>query len=193
MTRPRTFDEATVLDAAIACFWRRGYSATSVRDLGDEMGLGSASLYNAFSDKRTLFAKALERYLDRTMRERIRRLETTMAPKEAIKAFIAEILERSVGDPQQRGCMLVNAAAEVAPLDPGLGGRIAADLGEIEAFFRRAIQRAKQDGSVPKARNPTDLAALLFGVVMAMRVLARVKPDRRLLRRIARPALALLD
>ena len=193
MTRPRAFDEPTVLDAAIACFWRHGYGATSIRDLGDEMGLGSASLYNAFSDKRTLFAKALERYLDRTMRERISRLETTMKPKQAVKAFIAEIIARSVGDPQHRGCMLVNAAAELAPLDPALGRRIAGDLDEIRLFFRRAIARAQADGSVPKERSAADLAALLMGVVMGIRVLARANPDRTLLKRIARPALALLD
>jgi len=38
MARPRTFD------VAVECFWGHDYGATSVRDLGDEMGLGSASL-----------------------------------------------------------------------------------------------------------------------------------------------------
>jgi hypothetical protein len=43
------------LDAAIACFWHRGYEATSVRDLADSMGISGPSLYNAFGDKRALF------------------------------------------------------------------------------------------------------------------------------------------
>jgi TetR/AcrR family transcriptional repressor of nem operon len=50
MARPREFDVAAVLDAAIARFWRRGYGATSVRDLADEMNIAGASLYNAFGD-----------------------------------------------------------------------------------------------------------------------------------------------
>ena len=74
MARPRAFQEDEVLDSAIECFWRRGLEATSVRDLAEHMGLNGPSLYNAFGDKRTLFARALERYATRTMRERIARL-----------------------------------------------------------------------------------------------------------------------
>ena len=54
MARPREFDEATVLEAAMHCFWAQGYEATSVRDLAAQMGITGASLYNAFGDKRSL-------------------------------------------------------------------------------------------------------------------------------------------
>ena len=193
MARPRTFDEADALDAAIICFWRHGYGATSVRDLGDEMGLGSASLYNAFLDKRTLFLRALDRYLDGTMRERIARLERSLPPKEAVKAFIGEIVERSVNDPEQRGCMLINAAAEFGARDPDLGREIAARLDELQGFFRRMIARARLDGSIPRERDPAELSRLMLGVVVAIRVLARARPERSLLKGVAKPALALLD
>src|ERR1700684_1120320 len=91
MPRPRKFDEATALDAAIECFWRRGYEATSLRDLTAAMGLSAPSLYNAFGDKEELFALALERYLDSNTRGRLRRLEEMFAPKRAIERFFAEI------------------------------------------------------------------------------------------------------
>ncbi len=193
MARPRTFDEVVALDAAIDCFWRHGYGATSVRDLGDEMGLGSASLYNAFSDKRSLFLRALDRYLDGTMRERIARLERSLSPKEAVKAFIGEIIDRSVKDPERRGCMLINAAAEFCARDPEFGREIAARLEELQGFFRRMITAARADGSVPRERDPAELARLMLGVVVAIRVLARTRPERALLKGIAKPALALLD
>jgi len=193
MARPRAFDEAAALDAAIDCFWRRGYGATSVRDLGDEMGIGSASLYNAFLDKRTLFLRALDRYLDGTMRERIARLERTMPPKEAVKAFIGEIVEHSLNDPERRGCMLVNAATEIAPHDAEFGREIASRLEELQGFFRRMIAKARAEGTVPSDREPVELARLLLGIVLGIRVLARAKPDRALLKGIVRPALALLD
>ena len=80
----------------MGCFWAAGYAATSVRDLGDAMGLGAASLYNAFGDKRTLFTQCLDRYLDANMRARITRVEKTLPPRQAIATFLTEIVERSL-------------------------------------------------------------------------------------------------
>ena len=50
MPRPREFDEPTVLEAAMRWFWNRGFKQTSMRDLAGEIGITSASLYNAFGD-----------------------------------------------------------------------------------------------------------------------------------------------
>lgn len=98
MARPRGFDEDAVLSAATDCFWQHGYAAISVRDLGAAMGLGAPSLYNAFGDKRTLFARCLDRYLDANMRERIRRLEASLPPRAAITTFLDEIVARSLAN-----------------------------------------------------------------------------------------------
>jgi TetR/AcrR family transcriptional regulator, transcriptional repressor for nem operon len=193
MARPREFDEAAALDAAVDCFWHEGYEATSVRDLAARMGITGASLYNAFGDKRSLFRRALQRYAERSTCERIARLESTLPPKEAVRAFLREIIERSLDDGDRRGCLLVNSALEIAPHDPELGAEVAARLAEIEAFFSRALTAAQADGSVPPGREPVDLARLLLGITLGLRVLARSNPNRELLEGVARPALALLD
>ena len=118
MPRPREFEEQAVLAAAMQQFWRYGYEATSIRDLAENMGITGASLYNAFGDKRSLYRRALDQYLDETFRERIGRFEENLPPREALDAFFKEIVERSCNDKLRRGCMLVNSALEVAPHDP---------------------------------------------------------------------------
>lgn len=190
MARPRSFDEDSVLSAATDCFWQHGYAASSVRDLGAAMGLGAPSLYNAFGDKRTLFARCLDRYLDENMRERIGRLEASLPPSAAITAFLDEIVARSLVDP--RGCLLVNSALEVAPHDAEIGAVVAARLGELEAFFRRCVSAGQRDGSIAALYPPADLARLLLTTVIGLRVLARARSEPELLRGAARQALALL-
>ena len=192
MARPREFDEAAVLDAAMDCFWQNGYEATSVRDLAAHMGITGASLYNAFGDKHALFRQVVRRYAERSMRERISRLESALPTKGAVRAFLGEIVERSTGG-DRRGCLLVNTALEAAPDDPELRQEVAARLAEIEAFFRRSVTAAQRDGSIPPGRTPEDLARLMLGVTLGLRVLARSTPERELLEGVARPALALLD
>jgi TetR/AcrR family transcriptional repressor of nem operon len=193
MGRLKAFDQDQVLDRAVDCFWLRGYEATSVRDLADRMGIGGASLYNAYGDKRALFITALARYADRSMRGRIERLEKGGRPKEAIRAFLAEIIDRSLEDPDRKGCMLVNSALDVAPHDAAIGRVVADYLGELRAFFRRNLLAARAAGRVPRQADPDELASHLLGVVLGIRVLARTHADRAQLEAIARPALRLLD
>jgi TetR/AcrR family transcriptional repressor of nem operon len=193
MARPRTFDEAEALDAAVDCFWRRGLEAASIRDLAAGMGVNCPSLYNAFGDKRALFALALERYAVCFLRERIQRLEAEPSPKAAIRLFLEEVIERSLTDTEQRGCLIVNSALDVAHDDAELRTAVTAYFAEIEGFFRRRLECAQAAGEIPASLSPQDMARLLFGVLLGIRVAARIRPERVLLEGLARPALALLD
>jgi TetR/AcrR family transcriptional repressor of nem operon len=193
MGRLRAFDEDKAIDAAVDCFWSRGYEASSVRDLAERMGIGGASLYNAFGDKRSLFATALERYANRSLRERIDRMERLGRPKEAIAAFFAEIITRSLADRDRKGCLLVNSALDVAPHDADIGKVVAGYLDELRAFFQRNIVRAQAVGQVSRALDAEEVSSHLLGVLLGMRVLARTRPDRASLDSVVRPALRLLD
>ncbi|MBK6426479.1 MAG: helix-turn-helix transcriptional regulator [Blastocatellia bacterium] len=61
MGRPKSFELDDVLDRAIEAFWCKGYEATSIQDLVDEMGINRGSLYATFGDKHALFLAAIER------------------------------------------------------------------------------------------------------------------------------------
>ncbi len=193
MARLKAFDEDRALDAAVDCFWLRGYEATSVRDLAGAMGIGGTSLYNAYGDKRALFSRSLERYAQRSMRERIARMEAGHRPKEAILAFIAEIIDRSLKDPDRKGCLLVNSALDVAPHDAEIGKVVAGYLDELRAFFRRNIEAARKAGQVPRQIEAEEISGHLLGVLLGIRVLARTGARRKLLEAVARPALDLLE
>lgn len=192
MARPREFDEEAVLDAAVHCFWSRGYEATSVRDLIESTGLTGASIYNAFGDKRTFYRKALAHYVQESIADRIRRCEG-MAPRAAIGAFFAEILNRSLSDPDHKGCMLVNAALEVAPHDAEFREDVASVLTQLQAFFLRCVAAGQADGTITTSLTAEDLARHLLGVLMGVRVLARVRPERAMLEGVIGGAFALLD
>ncbi len=62
MGRPLKFDSAEILEKAMNVFWRRGYTATSIQDLLDEMGINRFTLYAEFGGKQSLFAAVLDHY-----------------------------------------------------------------------------------------------------------------------------------
>ena len=191
MARPREFDEMEVLEAAMHCFWARGFEQTSVRDLAEQMGITGASLYNAYGDKRSLYRQALVHYIEKTVHERVARLEK-LPPALAIRTFFDEIIERSVDDEQRRGCMLVNAALELAPYDAEFRQLVVEETTFIETFFRRCVAAGQQGGSINATRSPDELGKLLLSVLLGIRVLARSRPEREVLEGAANAAVALL-
>ena len=192
MPRPREFEEEAVLDAAVECFWRRGLEATSVRDLSKATGLSQPSLYNAFGDKRRLFARSLERYAAQSMRARMARIEESHAPADAIRVFFGELIARSLADSDRRGCLIVNSAIEVAPHDAAMRRTVGAYLAEIESFFLCCLQRARDEGVLAPGQDVHDLARHFLGLLLGLRVAARARPQREFLEGMVRPALALL-
>jgi len=187
MARPREFDETTVLEAAMNCFWAQGFEQTSVRDLAEWMGITGASLYNAFGDKRSLYRRAFVYYLAQTVHDRVARLEK-LPPALAIRTFFHEIIERSVDDERRRR----QHTLELAPYDPEFRNLVAEEMVFIEAFFRRCIDAGQKDGSIADARPADELAKLLLSVLLGIRVLARTRPQREVLEGAGNGVLALL-
>ncbi len=186
MVRPRQFDEDAALTAAMDCFWQDGFGATSIRDLSARTGLTLASLYNAFGDKRQLFAKVLNLYIDRNIIGHLSTFETRYPPREAIMEFLDDVVERSLSDRDHRGCLLVNSALDVAPHDGELGAAVARGLRVLEDFFRRTVAEGQRGETISSSQPADDLARLLLGTLLALRVLARSRPERELLAGILR-------
>ncbi|SCB43740.1 transcriptional regulator, TetR family [Rhizobium lusitanum] len=192
MARPREFDENKVLQLAVEQFWERGYEATSIRDLAQAMGLTTASIYNAFGDKRAVYRRALDFYVEQSFGDRVGRFEKRL-PRDAIQAFFHEIIDRSLSDTKRKGCMLVNSALEVAPHDEEFQRVVSGVLSQVEAFFRRCIEAGQNDGSIDRRQSATDMAGTLLGTLLGIRVLARTRPEKNLLEGLIRPVFAMLE
>jgi TetR/AcrR family transcriptional repressor of nem operon len=190
MPRTRTLDNAVVLDRALDVFWRRGYAGTSMRDLSKATGLGAAALYHRFTDKDGLFVEALRRYAEDGLNERLTRLSALPDPIDAISAFLNELVEMSLADPDRRGCLLVNTALDGAPMSNAARDLVRARLRDLENFFRDQLRGMVAADPTARDIDPDRMAETLFATVLAIRVLARLDPDRDRLRRLAETALA---
>lgn len=182
-----------MLDAASEMFWARGYEATSTRDLSEATGLTPASMYNAFGDKRGLFLKAMDHYLNSTLRDRVARNEARSTAGAALTGFFTESIDRALSDMHQRGCLLVNTALQATPDDPEMTGFVAHEMRQIENFFRRVIAAGQKSDEFPKKQSPDELAAHFLALLMGLRVLSRVRPEAKLFNNLMRPAFAQID
>lgn len=61
MGRPRKFNEREVLAGAITLFGTNGFTAVSVDDVVNQLGLNRSSFYNLYGSKHGLFRAAAEK------------------------------------------------------------------------------------------------------------------------------------
>ncbi len=64
MAKPAKFDRQKVIDKATNLYWKKGFHATSMRNLQTEIDMRPGSIYAAFGSKDGLFKEALRNYAD---------------------------------------------------------------------------------------------------------------------------------
>lgn len=190
MPRAKEFEPQEALDAAMELFWRKGYGATSMRDLLDAMRIGRGSFYDTFSDKHALFLAALDRF------EEVRTTWVVEALEGSGLDGVEEVFRRTVEGlvrfEPRRGCLLANTAVELAPHDPEVAERISGYIRRTEEAFGGALIRAQGSGEIVPERDTGVLARFLVGSLHGLRVLARAGAERETLEDVACVALEAL-
>ncbi|MDQ0317243.1 TetR/AcrR family transcriptional regulator [Amorphus orientalis] len=155
--RPREYDEAAALSAALQVFWTRGYEATTLDDLTGAMGLSRSSFYSAFGSKEQVFLAALSAYSEDALSALS---EIAHRPEgEPVDAMLA-----ALADPQggPRGCLLVNCITELAPHNDRVAAIGRRHIDRIEQLFAEALSPSDPAAAIDRARA---LAALAIGTV----------------------------
>lgn len=181
MARTKEFKPEEALEAAMELFWRRGYEATSMRDLLEGMGIGRGSFYDTFGDKRALFLAALDRFEESRTSWAIEVLEESPSPLAGIEEVFGRTIENLVGYEPRRGCLLANSAVELAPHDPEVAARISGYVRRTEDAFESALERAHTRKEIPKKSDPRVLAHFLVTNLHGLRVMARAGADKETL------------
>ena len=169
--RPREFAEDVALDAAMHVFWEKGYEGASLDDLTAAMGINRSSLYATFGDKESLFRRVMDRYREgpmRFMREALD-LPSARAVIEGLLRGTADFLACPAHPP---GCLSLQGG-----LTCGSGmERVKESMVEWRKMgavtLQKRMQRAKQEGDLPRDTDPKDLARYVLVVMNGLAVQA---------------------
>ncbi|MBA3468061.1 MAG: TetR/AcrR family transcriptional regulator [Herpetosiphonaceae bacterium] len=192
MARPREFNRDAVLDKAMNLFWKQGYEATSVHELGEHLGLNPGSLYNTFKDKHSLFLEALERYIQTQGQQSCQILDSGSG-KAVLRQFFMQLLEYSRNDVDCKGCLMVNSTAELAAHDPEVRIKVAAGRTALQQAFQGAIKRGQDSGEINRRHDAHLLAEFLLNSLYGLQISTKMKTDHATLMQIVDITLRVLD
>src|ERR1041384_4268878 len=114
--RPRAYDPQVAIARAAEKFWEAGYAGTSLDDLVAATGMNRPSLYAAFGDKRAIYLKTLDYYMEEGQVLARAALAGDPSLREFLARFYGKALDLYFGD-GPRGCYTVGTAAVAAVAD----------------------------------------------------------------------------
>ncbi|MCB2409161.1 TetR/AcrR family transcriptional regulator [Hymenobacter lucidus] len=195
MARPAKYDRETMLQRALDLFWTKGYEATSVQNLLTGLDIHRGTLYDSFGDKHTLYLEVLAYYEDKVGKPLLALLWQPGSKKVAIEQLFATLVRNFGQDTGRRGCLVTNAAMELALSDAEVAARVGFNQQRFADGFLQALQQAVADGDLAP-RTPEQLQTLalfLLTTLQGLRVLARTHTHFAELQQVANLALAALD
>ncbi|WP_214073588.1 TetR/AcrR family transcriptional regulator [Mucilaginibacter sp. dw_454] len=193
MARTKDFDEDEVLAKAIQLFWYKGYNGTSMQDLVDGLGISRSSLYDTYTDKHTLYMKALESYRKQGYAKIQEIIDDATPAKETIRRLLEFTTDEMLGDSQQKGCFMVNAEVEVALHDQEVNDVVCKNDQQLEESFYQLIKKGKDNGEISNPMDARALARFIFNTVKGIQVTAKSTLDRAMFDNIIKITVSVLD
>tara|TARA_R110002072_G_scaffold15924_3_gene63256 strand:+ start:813 stop:1427 length:615 start_codon:yes stop_codon:yes gene_type:complete len=170
MPRTANYDRDAALDAAMAVFWRKGYHATSLKDLESALEMKPGSIYAAFESKENLYLLALERYFETSRRAFRAQMAKAATPLAGLAAQFRNYAELAQEDPSRRACMLMKTVIDTASTDPKITEVSQRYLDRMCAEFAEGFEAARIAGELPDDADPMRLARRYQANVSALRV-----------------------
>ncbi len=175
--RLKEFDPDQALDAAMQLFWQKGFEATSMQDLVDQMGINRYSLYDTFGDKHQLFIQCCEKYQANMETMKVELFDQADSGLQAIQNFFNIIAQRITTKEGCCGCLMTNAAVEKALDDEIIAECTRKAFEGMEKTFHKALQRAQKEGEISQDKNTKDLASYLVCLLQGITVMGKTFPQ----------------
>lgn len=190
MARKLEFDRDDAVSVAADTFWEKGYAATSLDDLTERLGIGRASLYNTFGDKRNLLIEALSVYFVNGRDVLRDALADGRSGKEALAAFV--LGRASCAGKMSKGCLAVNVGVELNGADAQIQETIVTNLERVEDTVLALIKRGQLDGSIRDTINAADAARAMTALIIGIHSMKRIGMAPEFIMGAAQAQLAML-
>ncbi|WP_375755228.1 TetR/AcrR family transcriptional regulator [Corallococcus exercitus] len=172
MARTKEFDRDEAVRRAMQVFWEQGYEATSTDDLLRAMGIGRQSMYDTFGDKHGLYLEALRAYQAEYSANLMECLRSHPSPLGAIREYLLSI-PNGTQRARARGCLSVNATAELAHTDADVATLIKSGGAVGHGALERVVKEAQRKGELSPKLDPRVAASFLLAAIGGLRLSAK--------------------
>ena len=190
MGRAKHFNENLVTKKALLVFIKKGYEATSLKDLEKATGLKPGSFYHSFGNKQSMFLRVINYYIEEVVIARINTYLSSEQPIQGIKSLFTSTFESPAR--ARCGCLLVNTAVEVGIGNAKIHKRIMYGFHLFEEAFTKQIEKARQLGLLKTKQKTSSLVKQLLLSYQGILVMVKITRDKQTLKKVTDDALSII-
>ena len=173
MPKVKQFNKEKVLEVASSIFHQKGYNGTSIDEILKATGLSRSSLYDSFKDKHSLYLLSLEFYknTERNAYETVNQKKLNGFQK--IELLFKEVVNHLINHPDDNGCLMVNAAAEMSKCCEKTAQVICNNKDDVQELFATWLNDAQTEKVIKLAKPAKSYSPFLFNALCGLKVLSQ--------------------
>ena len=173
MPKVKQFNKEKVLEVASTIFHQKGYNGTSIDEILKATGLSRSSLYDSFKDKHNLYLQSLEFYknAEKDGYENVNQKKLNGLQK--IEFLFKEAINHLISHPDDNGCLMVNAAAEMSKQCQKTAQVICNNKENMQELFTTWLSDAQANKVIHLTNPPKSYAPFLFNALCGLKVLSQ--------------------
>lgn len=173
MPKVKQFNKEKVLEVASTIFHQKGYNGTSIDEILKATGLSRSSLYDSFKDKHSLYLMSLEFYknAERNAYETVNQKKLNGLQK--IEFLFKEVVNHLINHPNDNGCLMVNAAAEMSKCCEKTAQVICNNKDDVQELFATWLNDAQSEKVLKLTKPAKSYSPFLFNALCGLKVLSQ--------------------
>jgi TetR/AcrR family transcriptional repressor of nem operon len=189
MPKVKQFNKEKVLEAASEIFKQKGYNGTSIDEILKATGLSRSSLYDSFKDKHSLYLEALEFYRVRETQAYESLAEKKLNGFQKVELLFKEVVNHLVNNPNDNGCLMVNAAAEMSKHCEKTNQVICNNKENVQDLFASWLTDAEESHVIKLSKPAKAYSPFLFNALCGLKVMSQSGATRSELNNVVKVTL----
>lgn len=173
MPKVKQFNKEKVLEAASVIFRQKGYNGTSIDEILKATGLSRSSLYDSFQDKHNLYLQSLEFYKEASHENMEVVNQKSLNGLQKIEYLFKEVINHLVDNPEDNGCLMVNAAAEMSKQCDKTSQVICNNKENVQDLFGTWLAEAQSEKVLTLSKPPKSYGSFLFNTLCGLKVMSQ--------------------
>ena len=150
-----------VLDAAVRVFHAKGYDATSIQDIADEVGILKGSIYYYITSKEDVLFEILKEVHDEAFETVADAVAIDGDPLQKIRAFVSTLAKFNADHPERMGIFL----HDFRSLSDDRRNEIVRERDRYDRMLRKLISEGQDQGLVCPDIDPKLATLAITGMI----------------------------